>query len=72
MEQNNEVLKSKEAAKFLRSDYSTLMRKAKNGEIPSFRFGGKVLFRRSTLEVWMAEQERNIVYDVEIKEANSK
>jgi excisionase family DNA binding protein len=61
MEQTSDVLKSKEAAQFLRADYCTLMRKAKNGEVPSFRIGGKVLFRRSTLEAWMDEQERKSV-----------
>lgn len=57
----NDVLNGKEAAKFLRSSYFTVMRKAQSGEIPSFRFGGKVLFRRSALEAWIVAQEKTAV-----------
>ena len=56
----NDVLDGHEAAShLLRSNYYNVMKKEKIGEIPSFRFGGKVLFRRSTLEGWMQEQEQH-------------
>jgi len=57
----NDVLNGNEAASLLRSNYYNVMKKAKFGEIPSFRFGGKVLFRRSTLEKWMQEQEQRSI-----------
>jgi excisionase family DNA binding protein len=59
LQSNVEVLNGKEAAAYLRIGYFSLMRKAKAGEVPSFRVGGRVFFRRSTLEKWISVQEGN-------------
>ncbi|MPM77399.1 hypothetical protein SDC9_124402 [bioreactor metagenome] len=61
MEGFNDILNGKEAALLLHSNYYTIMRKAKVGQIPSFKLGGKVLFRRSTIEGWIALKEKHSI-----------
>lgn len=55
-----EVMKAKEVSEEFFGgtvSYWKLLELAKAGKIPHFRVGGRVLFRRSSLEGWLAEQE---------------
>lgn len=55
-----EVMGAKEAVKDFFGgaiSYTKLLALAKSGQVPSVRVGGRVLFRWSSLEKWMAEQE---------------
>jgi excisionase family DNA binding protein len=36
-----------------------LYSEVRQGKVPHFKVGNKILFRRSTLEAWLQEQERN-------------
>ena len=54
----NEVMDAKECAAYLRSSYFNLVRKAKAGEIPCFRMGRRVLFRKSSVDAWIEAQEK--------------
>ncbi len=54
----NIVFDSHEAAVYLHVHYDTIIRGAKRGEIPHFRVGRKLLFRKATLDEFMATQEK--------------
>ncbi|MGI6513509.1 MAG: excisionase family DNA-binding protein [Syntrophomonadales bacterium] len=51
------TMRAREAARFLGISYWKLLDMAKRGEIPHVRVGKLVLFRRNTLEGWLANQE---------------
>lgn len=51
-----EVLTADEVAKLLRLDRKTVYTAAAKGEIPCRRIGRKLLFNRSTLMAWLAQQ----------------
>lgn len=56
------VMSAQEAARdFFKGkvSYWKILELAKRGEIPHSRIGSRVLFRRESLEAWMAEQEKN-------------
>lgn len=54
------ILKMSEVAEMLRLNYCTMSRKAKSGEIPSFKIGGRILFRLSSINGWIdAQEEKN-------------
>lgn len=52
-----DVLTMKEAAEYLRCNYVVLSQKAKAGEVPCFKFGSKVMFRKAALQEWIGKQE---------------
>ena len=56
-----EILTVKEAASYMRSSDWKIYMMVKAGQIPHFRVGGKILFRKETLDQWMAGQERKSV-----------
>ena len=51
-----EVLTAKDLATYLRCHVSTLYRLVNRGEIPHFRLGSDIRFRRSAIEKWLDEQ----------------
>jgi len=51
------TMRAREAARFIGISYWKLLDMAKRGEIPHVRVGKLVLFRRNTLEGWLANQE---------------
>ena len=48
-----EVLTAKELARYLRCHVSTLYRLVNRGEIPHFRLGSDIRFRRSAIDKWL-------------------
>jgi excisionase family DNA binding protein len=54
---DNPVLPAKQAAQHLGISYWTLLDLARQGKIPHFRGGNRLLFRLSTLDQWMTEEE---------------
>lgn len=56
--------KARDAAKYLGISYWKLLDMAKRGEIPHVRVGKLVLFRRDTLDAWLAELEAASVGEV--------
>ena len=55
------TIKAKDAAKYLGISYWKILEMAKAGEVPHVRAGRRVLFRRETLDRWMAAQEAESV-----------
>jgi excisionase family DNA binding protein len=53
-----ETLKAEQAALLLGISYWKLNEMCKAGKIPHFLVGNRRIFRRSTLESWMENQER--------------
>lgn len=51
------TLKAREAAKYLNISYWKILDMAKKNEIPHIRIGKLVLFRRETLDSWLAHRE---------------
>lgn len=52
------MLEASEAAKYIHVSYDTILRWAKERKIPSSRPGHRVLFRKSALDKWLADQEQ--------------
>lgn len=53
----NTVFNSHEASKYLHICYDALVKGARRGEIPHFRVGRKLLFRKSSLDEFIRKQE---------------
>ena len=53
---SEEVLTAKDLASYLRCHVSTLYRLVNRGEIPHFRLGSDIRFKRSAIEKWLDEQ----------------
>lgn len=51
------TMRAKPAAMYLGVSYWKLLELAKAGEVPHIRVGGRILFRRESLDKWLAEQE---------------
>ena len=54
----SEVMDAKEAAKYLKISYWLILKLARESQIPQFRCGNMVMFRKSTLDRFIAEQEK--------------
>jgi excisionase family DNA binding protein len=59
--ENNEVMKAREAARFLGYGYWKLLEDVKAGLIPHFRCGNRILFRKNTLLNWLEQQEKQSI-----------
>ena len=55
------TLKSKAAAQYIGISYWLLLEMTKKGELPYIAAGGRKLFRKETLDLWMANQEAQSV-----------
>lgn len=53
-----EVMKTREAAEYLRMHEKTLLKHAQRGLVPAKKVGGEWRFLRSELERWLQEIER--------------
>lgn len=51
----DEILTLDEVAVYLKAGKRTVYRLAQEGKIPAFKLGGTWRFRRSDLELWIAE-----------------
>jgi excisionase family DNA binding protein len=51
------TMRAKEAAAYLGMSYWKLMELRKAGKIPCIQLGGLILFRKETLDAWLAERE---------------
>lgn len=56
------TLKAREAADYIGLSYWKLLELAKAGEVPHARVGGRVLFRRESLDAWLDLCERKSVH----------
>ena len=54
-ESDGEILTLDEVAAYLKAGKRTVYRLAQKGEIPAFKLGGTWRFRRSELDIWIAE-----------------
>jgi len=54
---NNPTLTARQAAEYVGISYWTILDLARQGKIPHFRGGNRLLFRLSTLDQWMTEEE---------------
>jgi len=52
------TLQTRQAAEYIGISYWKLLELAKAGLVPHIRIGGRLLFRRETLDVWLEQQER--------------
>jgi len=51
------TISAKTAAEYLGISYWKLLELAKAGKVPHIRLEGRILFRRHSLDAWLAEQE---------------
>ena len=54
----SEIMTAADVAEYLKIDKQTVYRKARAGEIPSFRIGRAVRFERPGIEDWVRAQTR--------------
>lgn len=54
------VMDAKECAAYLHTSYFTLTRRAKAGELPCFKMGRRVMFRKSSIDAWIEAQEKGV------------
>lgn len=52
------TMTAKPAAKYIGISYWKLLELAKAGRVPHVRIDGRILFRRESLDQWLAAQER--------------
>ena len=55
-EQSDEILTIEEVAAYLKAGRRTVYRLAANGQIPAFKLGGAWRFRRTELDLWIANR----------------
>ncbi|QHI72871.1 helix-turn-helix domain-containing protein [Aminipila terrae] len=53
----NKIFDSREAAAYLHICYDTLVRSVRKNEIPHFKVGRKLLFRKDSLDEFIRKQE---------------
>ena len=59
----SEIMDAKETAKYLKISYWLLMKLVRESQVPSFHCGNRVLFRKSTIDDFIAKQEANSIKD---------
>ena len=64
------VLTADELMEFLRIDRATL--ETCIGDIPCFELGGKLLFRRDSVDAWILERERNFRRANPVSQSNTQ
>ena len=63
MSTNNEIMTVKELAEYLKIAEKTAYRFVLGKKIPGFKVGGSWRFRKSEIDAWIKEQEREIKDD---------
>ena len=53
-----EIMNAQEAAEYLKISYWLIMKMVRESQIPAFRCGNRVLFRKSTIDSFILAQER--------------
>jgi excisionase family DNA binding protein len=66
------TMRAKEAAAYLGFSYWKLMELRKAGKIPHIHLDGLILFRKETLDAWLAEQESTSIQQQERKQESCK
>ena len=61
---DGEILTLDEVAAYLKAGKRTVYRLAQKGEIPAFKLGGTWRFRRSELDIWIAQSISNTKQEV--------
>ena len=61
IERRPRLMNTGEVAKYLRVSRSLIYRMAREGQIPALKVGRKWLFRKETIEHWLAEREDVLV-----------
>lgn len=56
---NDEIMTVKELAEYLKIAEKTAYRFASEGKVPGFKVGSAWRFRKSEVDRWISEQERN-------------
>ncbi len=65
------TMDSQETAEYLGVSYGHLMKSVRKNEIPHIRVGTKYLFRKSTLDDWIKQQEQTAsTYEIKREEVN--
>lgn len=59
----NRFMNAKEASKFLGLPIMELYRLSSSSEIPSYKFGGKLLYRKDQLSQLLSQKEENELFD---------
>jgi excisionase family DNA binding protein len=59
------TMTAKPAAKYIGISYWKLLELAKAGRVPHVRIDGRILFRRESLDQWLAAQEQASLKKVE-------
>jgi excisionase family DNA binding protein len=54
-----QIMEAKEVAKFLHLHLFTIHKLAREGKIPAFKIGNDWRFRRSSIEQWVRDKEKN-------------
>ncbi|QAT43474.1 helix-turn-helix domain-containing protein [Aminipila luticellarii] len=60
----NTVFDSHETAVYLHIHYDTVIKSARRGEIPHFKVGRKLLFRKDSLDEFIRRQEEGASADL--------
>ncbi|WP_312647533.1 helix-turn-helix domain-containing protein [Aminipila sp.] len=60
----NIVFDSHEAAEYLHIHYDTVIKSARRGEIPHFKVGRKLLFRKESIDEFIRQQEEGDSNDI--------
>ena len=59
-----DIMNAKQAASYLKISYWLILKLAREHRIPSFHCGNKVLFRKSTIDQFIAAQEQDFCQSV--------
>ena len=54
----SEIMTAQEAADYLKISYWLILKMVRESQIPAFRCGNKVMFRKSTIDRFISAQER--------------
>jgi len=66
------TMRAKDAATYLGFSYWKLMELRKAGKIPCIQLDGLILFRKETLDAWLAERESASILRQERKQEPNK
>ena len=54
----NDIMSLNELSEYLRTPKSTLYKLIEAGKIPSFKVGKELRFKRTSIDKWIAQQEK--------------
>lgn len=72
----NETFNIKEVSKYLKCSISGIRNLVRNKNIPFYRVGNRLFFKKSSIDLWIDEQEKNnmqdTIYETKIKPLESE